>query len=159
VSAADVSVPNLWHGVPFHAGDTVLLEWTEDPEKLGRAVWVVPESCATEDPDFAELSDDNEEMGGLGLIINGDENVHPTTLTVLEPDADPISLIGFRKVKLDELNVGDTVIALVRGGTTLTIEHTLTEDSIEGQEYGQLYYFLDFSLDEDDTVFFRKVAS
>ncbi len=156
-----MSAANLWLGVPFHAGDTVLLEWTEDAQKTGRAVWLVPASYTVEDPDFAELSDENEEMGGLGLTIHGSENVHPTKLTVLEPGAvSPIPFRGYRKVDFEDLEEGDSVIIAVRGHETLVAEHTLNELSFEGHADGQLYDFLDITFfDDDETVFFRKAAS
>lgn len=153
----DTTTPNTWKGVPFYAGDTVLLEWTEDDNERGRAVWVVADSYVVDDPDFAELSDDNEEMGGLGLVVNGDENIHPTTLTVISPDASPISLDGYEDVDIADLEEGDHIIAQTKD-ETLTIEHTLTHESADGASEGQLYDVLGFLLDERITEFYRKVA-
>lgn len=150
--------PNLWHGVPFNAGDTVLLEWKGDyTGAIGRAVWVVPEHHVVEDPDFAELSDDNEEMGGLGLVLNGDENIHPDTLTVIAADASPISLDGYAEVSIYDLEEGDAIIVVTADGE-LVAEHTLTDLSIEGYDDGQLYDVLGFGFDEDFATVYRKVT-
>lgn len=151
------AVPNTWKGVPFYAGDTVLLEWTEDDNERGRAVWLVADSYVVDDPDFAELSDDNEEMGGLGLVLNGDENIHPDTLTVLAEGVSPISLDGYEEVFMYDLEEGDAIIVATNDGE-LVVEHVLTDESVEGADDGQLYDVLGFGFHEDGAVFYRKVA-
>ena len=154
---SDNKIPNLWEGVPFHAGDTVLLEWTDDEDAIGRAVWVVPNSCVVEDPDYAEMSmaDDGE-----GLLINGSENIYPSKLTVLQPGENPISVDGYQEVSLKDFQVGDSLIIVMNSDENITVEHVLNSESIRGQQNGQLYSVLGIAFSSyDEATFFRKVAS
>lgn len=154
---SDNEIPNLWCGVPFHAGDTVLLEWTDYEDALGRAVWVVPNTVVVEDPDYAEMSMDDD---GEGLLINGSENIYPTKLTVLEPGANPISLDGYHEANLEDFQVGDSLIIVLNKDENITVEHVLNSESIRGQQNGQFYDVLGIAFSSyDEAAFFRKVTS
>lgn len=152
----DEATPNLWNGVPFHAGDTVLLEWTDYEDTLGRAMWKVPASLVADDPYYAELSDDD----GEGLLINGSENIYPTNLTVLEAEDNPISLDGYQEAAIQDFQVGDSLIAVLTGIETLTLEHVLNSESIRGQKNNQFYNILGVAFSSlDEATFYRKTTS
>lgn len=151
------SIPNMWKGVPFHAGDRVLLEWLDGEEVVGRAIWKVPAEYTVDDPDFAELGDENAEGEVLGLIINGFEYICPDRLTVLGPEEYPIKISGYRRCTIEELVVGDPVqVGVVSPTESIHVELIMDRESLEGQEDGVLYNI--FGMRFDDTASERYVT-
>lgn len=143
------SIPNLWKGVPFHAGDRVLLEWLDSDEVIGRAVWKVPAEYTVDDPDFAELGDENSEGEVLGLIINGSEYICPDRLTVLAPDEHPIKTSGYRTCTIEELVVGDPVqVGVLSYAESIHVELVMDRASLEGQDDGVLYNVFGMRFDD-----------
>lgn len=141
--------PDMWYGVPFAEGDTVLLEWT-DPEDPARALWLVPDVGAEAG---MELAFD----GGVGLLIEGEENIFPDKLTVLTDDKAPFSLEGSEVVAAGDIEIGDVV--LVKKGDLL-VEFLATEDNLldaDNESY-PCVYGANFSFsEEDEDVFYRRI--
>lgn len=103
----NANIPRMFYqNVEFKPGDLLLFEWDNDMTK-GKVEWVFPIDNNWDK--YAEAIDYSD-LDGLGFYIDGEENIFPDKITVLEPGTTTIDTTNLKPADYKNFQEGQTIV-------------------------------------------------